>query len=259
MTSALRDAGYHPVAVVGRGRQTERAFARRIGSPFLTELPKDIDNIDFILTTLPTSKLAGYAKELARLPLPWKRLTFIHASGSFGIEPFVPLRERGAGVAAMHPYQTFPKKQKSVNLKGVTYGITGNRKGTIRARRIVRDIGGRALLLKESDRMLYHLSAILACTFVAADVDMAVRVLGSLGISRRDAERAVLVISGETIRNVKELGIRAAMTGPQTRGDRALIERHLRELRKRVPELAEAYRSVSEAIMKSMDRSIKKK
>jgi predicted short-subunit dehydrogenase-like oxidoreductase (DUF2520 family) len=107
--------------------------------------------------------------------------------------------------------------------------------------------------------MLYHLSAILACTFVAADIDMAVRVLKTLGVNERRALTAVLPIAKETIRNLSELGIRAAMTGPQTRGDETLIRCHLKELKKRLPELVKTYSTTSRFIMDRRTGPVKKK
>jgi predicted short-subunit dehydrogenase-like oxidoreductase (DUF2520 family) len=169
------------------------------------------------------------------------------------------LAKLGSAVAAMHPYQTFPKRQTAVNLRGITYGITGNRKGVALASRIARDLGGKSVMIREADRMLYHLSAILACTFVTADMEMAVRVLKKLGVAEKSALETVLAIAGETIRNVKELGIGAAMTGPQNRGDVSLIRRHIKELRKRLPELVKTYSTTSRFIMEQKAGPLKRK
>ena len=259
LTAALKEAKYQPVLIVGRGHKVEQSLARRIRSRALTNFPKHIENIDFILLTLPTSKLAGYVKEFAAKPFLWQKMVIIHASGSLGSEILAPLAKLGAGVAAMHPYQTFPKRQSRVNLQGITFGITGNRRGAALARRLASDLGARAVTIREKDRMLYHLSAILACTFVAADIEMATMVLKSLGISEQRALATALPIAAETIRNIKELGIRAAMTGPQTRGDKALIRRHLNELKERLPELAKTYSTTSRFILDQRTGPLKTK
>ena len=258
LTLTLKQEGHKPLILVGRGRPIERQFARRVQAKFAIRLPQDIDNIDFVLTTLPSSALSKYATVLATERRQWDKLTFIHASGSYGIEPFESLKRLGAGVAAMHPYQTFPKTQRLVRLRGITYGITGNRKGLSMARQVVKALGGRPIMIREADRLLYHLSAILACTFVAADIDMAVRVLKALGVNERRALETALPIAEETIRNIRELGIRAAMTGPQTRGDEALIRRHLKALRERLPELVKPYSTTSRFIMDQGKKSVKK-
>lgn len=249
LTPALAKAGYQPVLLVGRGRAKERELAKKVKAKLTHELPDNIDNIDFILVTIPTTKLAIYAKELAKRELPWSKLTFIHAAGPYGIAPFKPLAELGARVAGMHPYQTFPKRQRSVTLDGITYGITGDRRGAALARRIARDLGGRPVMVKEEDRALYHLSAVIACGFTAANLEMADSILERIGITKTSRERATRAIAEETIRNVTALGTRAAMTGPAARGDIQGVERHVRELKKRMPELADLYRAMSEYIL----------
>jgi predicted short-subunit dehydrogenase-like oxidoreductase (DUF2520 family) len=259
LTIALKKAGYKPVLLVGRGKTTERSLAKKLGTRLVSSLPEDIENVDFILLTVQTSLVAWYARDIAGRSLPWKKLTFIHTAGSLGIEPLLPLAARGAEVAAMHPYQTFPKGRSGVNLRGVYYGITGKGKGGALAKRVARDLGGHPFVFREEDRMLYHLSAILACTFVAADIEMATEVLKFLGWPEQRALAATSLIAEETIRNLKELGFRAAMTGPQTRGDRRLIRRHLKELHGRLPEFESMYRIVSEAIMQESGALTKKK
>ncbi len=249
LTPALAKAGYQPVLLVGRGRAKERELAKKVKAKLAHELPDNIDNIDFILVTIPTAKLAIYAKELAKRELSWSKLTFIHAAGPYGVAPLEPLAELGAGVAGMHPYQTFPKRQRSVTLDGITYGITGDRRGAALARRIARDLGGYPVMVKEEDRILYHLSAVMACGFTAANLEMADSILERIGIAKTSRERATRAIAEETIRNVTALGTRAAMTGPAARGDIPGVERHVRELKRRMPELADLYRAMSEYIL----------
>lgn len=249
LTPALAKAGYQPVLLVGRGKAKERELARRLRVRLVADIPDDIDNVDFIFVTIPTAELTEYAKELAKRELPWAKLTIIHAAGQFGITPFKPLADLGAGVAGMHPYQTFPKRQRSVTLSGITYGITGDRRGATLARRIALDLGGHPVMVKEKDRVLYHLSAVIACGFTAANLEIADSILGRIGITKTSRERATRAIAEETIRNVTALGTRAAMTGPAARGDIQGVERHVRELKKRMPELADLYRAMSEYIL----------
>ncbi len=249
LTSALCKAGYRPVLLVGRERKRDRELAKQAKAALVYEIPDSIDNIDFILVTIPTAKLAEYAAELAKRDLPCDGVTFIHAAGPYGIAPFKPLAERGAGVAGMHPYQTFPKRQRATTLDGITYGITGDRRGAALARRIARDLGGRPVTIKEEDRVLYHLSAVVACGFTAANLEMADSILAQIGLARTSRERATRAIAEETIRNVTTLGTRAAMTGPAARGDIRGVERHVRALKQRMPELAELYQAMSDYIL----------
>jgi predicted short-subunit dehydrogenase-like oxidoreductase (DUF2520 family) len=133
---------------------------------------------------------------------------------------------------------------------GVTFGVSGDPRAVRAANRLTRALGGRPLRLREEDRILYHLSAVLACGFVAADLLLAVRVLKRIGVSEKRALEAVLPIASQTLKNIAELGSARALTGPAIRGDATTIKKHLRALRKLDPELARVYASVSRHLLK---------
>ena len=104
-------------------------------------------------------------------------------------------------------------------------------------------------MVSGQQRVLYHLAAVLSCGMVSANLLMAQQVLCSLGISERRALEAILPILAETLRNIKELGIRDSMTGPAVRGDRDTIRHHLRELKKLDPGLAKVYNEMSKWVL----------
>ncbi len=251
LARALAQAGAARLTLVGIGRQRERQWAAQQAGRYIVGLNNLSDDIDIIVLAIDDRVMGSVAAKLSRLALPWKRISVLHTSGSLGSEVLKPLAAGGAGVAAWHPFQTFPARARNVPLAGITFGITGNRRGVSAATRLTALLGGRPLKIGEADRVLYHLSAVLACGFVAADLQAAVAVLKSLGISEKRALDTVLPIATSTLSNIRELGIEAAQTGPAVRGDVATMRKHRKALRERAPELETLYRALTDYVLKT--------
>lgn len=250
LTRALVKADYRLLTVIGLDTAQDRRFARALGvkwSDSLSQLPAETG---LIIAAVPDSQLRKVAAGLARQKLPWKKIAVLHTAGALGAEVFTRLEGLGAGVGACHPFMTFPPKGRPPRLEGVTFGIDGNAAGLRAAQRLVRSLHGKPLEVSGQQRVLYHLAAVLACGMVAANLLMAQQVLSSLGMSEKRALEAIIPISAGTINNIKELGVRAAMTGPAVRGDTTTIRRHLQQLQKLDPELAKVYREISKWVSK---------
>jgi predicted short-subunit dehydrogenase-like oxidoreductase (DUF2520 family) len=251
LARALDASGAARLTLVGIGRQRERALAARLSADYVARLSGISDNIDIIVLAVEDRSLGAVVKELASLPLAWRRVSVLHTSGFQGSGVLERLAAQGAGVAAWHPYQTFPPRAQNVPLAGITFGITGNRRGISAAKRLTQALGGRPLTIREADRVLYHLSAVLACGFVAADLQAAMAVLKSLGIPEKRALETVLPIAASTLSNIRELGIEAAQTGPAVRGDVATIRKHKQALAAGDKDLARLYAAVTDYIQRT--------
>jgi predicted short-subunit dehydrogenase-like oxidoreductase (DUF2520 family) len=260
LARAMNGHGYKAISVMGIEPASGRRFAREIGakwSLFPGQVPPETG---LILIAVPDSEIKSVAHALSEQDLPWNKLTILHVSGAVGAEALDELEQLGAGVGACHPFMTFPQYGRhnpprlpssgARNVfEGVTFGIDGNEHGLRKARKLVRSLGGKPLVISGQQRVLYHLAAVLSCGMISANLLMAQQVLCSLGISERRALDAILPISVETLRNIKELGIRDSMTGPAVRGDTATIRRHLRELKKLDPGLAKVYNEMSKWVI----------
>jgi predicted short-subunit dehydrogenase-like oxidoreductase (DUF2520 family) len=262
LARAFTHAGFRQLTLVGRGRTGKQASARALKARYLPDLRCLVQDHGFIVICVTDSQLSSVSRQLARLKTSWSRLTVLHTSGVLGSDVLKPLASKGASVAAWHPYQTFPKvsvrragsqalpESGAGRFLGVTFGISGEPRAVRAAGRLARALGGKPLRLREEDRVLYHLSAVLSCGFVAADLLLAVRVLKSIGLSDKRALETVLPIASQTLKNVAELGPSRALTGPAVRGDKETIRKHLRALTKLDPELARVYASVSRHLLK---------
>ncbi len=233
------------------GRPRDRSFASRLKARLGTQIAEISQGSRVIIIAVPTGEVESVIDELARLQLNWKKTAVFHCAGALGQSVLKPLARKGAAVAACHPYQTFPRgASKIVNLNGTSFGITGNRGGVVAAKKMVHALGGIPLLIPEKARVAYHASAVIACSQLAADLTASVKILKSLGLSEKEAESAALAIASETVQNIRELGLRTALTGPAVRGDTDLIRLQTQALYKIDPDISQAYGLMSRWVMK---------
>jgi predicted short-subunit dehydrogenase-like oxidoreductase (DUF2520 family) len=65
------------------------------------------------------------------------------------------------------------------------------------------------------------------------------------GFTRREAARALLPLTRQTLDNFERIGPRAAWTGPMSRGDFLTVQRHADALSSFPPEYQNAYKVLS--------------
>lgn len=243
-----------PLILVGHGKPSGRTLAKALHAAYYSDIKELRLSGGIVWLCVPTSRIAEAAAELAAVDLPWKRICVFHASGSSGADVLKRLADRGAGIAACHPYQTFPKRATGIEINGILWGLDGNSRGLRAARTLTRRLGGVPVVIPGPQRAAYHASAVMACTFIGANLRMAISTLGELGVKPALARQAVLAIAAETLRQVGELGVDAALTGPATRGDKKLVRKHVDALKKLDGDSAKVYAAISGYIVKTRSR-----
>jgi predicted short-subunit dehydrogenase-like oxidoreductase (DUF2520 family) len=155
------------------------------------------------------------------------------------------LRKRGASTASFHPVQSFPRKTTPPgHFRGISFGLEGDRNALALARTFVRQLGGRALVIPEGAKPLYHAAFGFASNFLVVLLDAATRLLEEAHIPEDKAARMLFPLLQGTLHNVKELDTAAALSGPLVRGDVASVRAHLKAL-ERWPRYADVYRKIS--------------
>jgi predicted short-subunit dehydrogenase-like oxidoreductase (DUF2520 family) len=232
LTCRRKESAAESRAVIGQGRaMTENAAAARLGQ--------------VIFLCLPDDELPRIASRLAGSRVEWRGKTVFHTSGLLPARVLEPIQKRGAAVASFHPAQAFPnKKTPPSHFRGVSFGLEGDRKGLELAKRLVHDLGGRAVIIPEDGKPFYHAALSFAGNFFVVLLDAAAELMSQAGIPRRRAARILFPLLQGTLRNVNKLDTVESLTGPLVRGDTASVEAHLTAL-KRLPRYAKAYRELS--------------
>ena len=242
----LHRRGWEFGAVVTRSIRTARAAVHAIGAGRPTDhLTPQVAAADVVLIATPDEAIRPVAEELAQIGgAEWRGKIVLHTSGVLDSSVLEPLARAAAATGSLHPMQTF-SGQNMPELAGITFGVEGSAAALKVARKMVREMGGVAVRLSGANKAAYHAAGTFACGRVLALVEAATRLLMAHGFTRRQAARALLPMTRQTLDNFERLGPRAAWTGPVARGDYATVERHVQALADFPCELFEAYASGS--------------
>jgi len=173
---------------------------------------------------------------------PWSGKVVLHTCGSLSSEVLAPLRQQGAAVGSLHPFQTVPSPEAGVrNLRGCYWGIEGDEAALRVARRWVKLLGGQAFLVRPDRKILYHAAAFLVCPTVVTLMERSARLLQESGVPERISRPMLAAFVAETAGNFSALGPRQSLTGPVARGDWQTVKRHLAALRRLAPEVVPVY------------------
>jgi predicted short-subunit dehydrogenase-like oxidoreductase (DUF2520 family) len=142
--------------------------------------------------------------------------------------------------------QTFSSVRAALdNMPGSAFAVEADEPLLGILKGIVGDLGGRWVELRAQDRVLYHVSGVLASNYLVTLLALAAGLWEEFGIERKEGLEALLPLVRGTLHNVEENGIPASLTGPIARGDVGTIEKHLRELAERRPDLVTFYRELA--------------
>ncbi len=229
---ALVRCGYDLKALSCRSLRSARESARIAGAGRpLTDIVKAAGDSSLVFLAVTDAALPEVAAALAASRLDWKKRTVFHTSGLVPARVLEPLARAGAHTATFHPAQTFARKEADPGLfRGIFYGLEGDPAAIKTALGIVGRLGGAALILNESDKALYHAACVVCSAGGTALFDAASRLLAGMGLDVGDAAQVLMPLAERTLRNVKELGAPAALTGPISRGDARAVRAHIKAL-----------------------------
>jgi len=242
----LRELGWKIGVVVTSNQPSARKAVRSIGAGHgYAQLTRQVLTTQVILITTPDRELAQVADELARIggeELQGKIV--LHTSGAVSSAVLEPVARCGAATGSMHPLQTF-SGVGIPPLDGKVFAIEGE-SGAVRvARQIARSLGAIPVHIEGARKPLYHGAGAMAAGSVLALMEAATRLMVSAGMKRREAVRALLPLTRQVLDNFERLGPRAAWTGPLSRGDFAVVAKHLQAMQDFSPEFPEAYSAVN--------------
>ncbi len=242
----LHELGWRIGAVVTRSQATARAAVRAMGDgrPH-AGLTRQVLAADVILITTPDETIHSAAVQLAGMGgEEWRGKVVLHTSGALDRKVLAPLARCGAATGSLHPLQTFTGRG-APQLEGVVFAMEGTRTAVRRARRIAQQLGGVPVVLDGRSKPAYHAAGALVAGHVLGVVEAAARILMALGFKRRQAVRALLPLTRQTLQNFERLGPRVSWTGPVSRADYATVARHVAALRRFPREYGAAYKALT--------------
>jgi predicted short-subunit dehydrogenase-like oxidoreductase (DUF2520 family) len=253
LAAKLTRAGV-PVAGL-HGRQTDlselaSALSGVLGSS--GEYPEAITQAEAVIISVRDSRIAEVTKKLVSEKRLRPNQVLLHTSGNrSSTEMLGAARSHVKGIGTLHPLIAVTEAPGTLeNLRGATFGIEGDEAATRVATRLVKAMGGRPLPLTAEKMPLYHAAAVMASNYVVALADLARSMLVSAGVPEKDALPALLPLMTSAVRNLVEVGLPSAMTGPVVRGDVDSVERHIGALEAQSPETLDLYRRLGREVLR---------
>jgi len=242
----FRELGWKIGAVVTRSKESAQKAVRFIGGGKAHGvLVREILASRVILIAVPDDAVAEAAVELARIGAEELHDKIVlHTSGALDSSVLSELKRFGGSVGEMHPLQTFSGVGVPF-LEGRIFAIGGDPVAIRTARQMVRSLGGSPVRIREGKKTLYHAAAVMAAGQSLALQEAATQLLVSIGMSRREAVRALLPLTRQVLDNYERLGPRAAWTGPLSRGDYEVVAAHAEALLHAPQEFQETYENLN--------------
>lgn len=202
------------------------------GVTSLAELPTDAD---FYLIAVNDDAVAKVAAAMPRVAG-----TVMHTSGSVPASVLAPASQ---SYGVFYPLQTF-SRNADVDISRVPFFTEGSDEATLgRIDSLARTLSDHVYHADSQKRSVLHVAAVMACNFANVLWDCAADILSGAGYPLTVFEPLLEV----TLSKAMSAGPRQAQTGPAKRGDKAVIDSHIKAL---PPELKPIYRLLTDEIIR---------
>jgi predicted short-subunit dehydrogenase-like oxidoreductase (DUF2520 family) len=241
---ALHRAGWPVVAVGSRDDARRERFKQLVPTVrAFAEYEPVLDEAELIILAVPDDAIGPLAGEL-RL---YGGQALVHTSGVLGAEALEPAQAAGTQVGSFHPLVAFADTERAIaSLNGATVAIEGDDQLAALLAEMAQALGATAVRLAPGSKAAYHAAAVLSAGGFVALLDAIAELGAAAGL---DEDGSLAIYGGlieQTLGNAKALGIRAALTGPMTRGDVGTLARHLEALGRLAPDVLPLYRAAAE-------------
>ena len=236
---ALTRAGWPVHAVASRDAGRREKFRALVeGSRGFAEATALIEEVELIIVAVPDDAVAALAGGLRM----YSGQAMVHTSGILEAAVLAPAMAAGTQIGSFHPLVAFADTERAVAaLHGATIAIEGDDQLAGLLAEMAEAIGGTPVRLAAGAKAAYHAAAVLAAGGFVALLD-AIAELGRVaGLDEQGSLAVYGPLVEQTLGNARALGIRAALTGPMTRGDAGTLAAHLAALREHAPDVLELY------------------
>jgi len=233
---AFYAAGYSIIEVCSRSEARAIPLADTLNARFVKDVSLLENNADVYLFCISEEDL----KRLPKLDHLQGKL-LCHTSGSTSMDVLSGLT---TSYGVFYPLQTFSLAE-SINLVGIPILIEAKKPDELATlNEMAKNISGDARVTTGPERLIIHLSAVIACNFTNYLYWRAEELLNRHGL----AFELLHPLITETARKATHMSPKLAQTGPAVRGDLDILQRH-KELLASDPEILKIYTRISKELM----------
>ncbi len=239
----LKERGYSIVGIASRTLSSAQKAREFIGEgDATTDLGATAQKAEVVFITTSDRAIEEVCNKIASEGGFNPGATVFHTCGALSSEILSSAKDSGAHVASLHPLQSLADIHEAIkNIPGSYFCLEGDDAALLIARKIVDLLKGKEITIQVDMKPLYHAGASVASNFLVATIRFALELFEVAGVMRKDSLNALMPLIKGTVRNIEDLHIPSALTGPISRGDVGVIEDHLRAMSKVIPETIRLY------------------
>ncbi len=196
-----------------------------------------------ILVCVPETTLAGAVAMLGAAQIDWTGKTVLLCESAATSRALESLRGRGAAAGSVAPIEG----------SGQRFLVEGDTAAIRQARRLVAELGGKAVEFDTSRMALYDAGRTFATSLLTPLIAACVECLATAGRDNASAARIAEALLRKTLRAYLQSG-RKSWNGPLAFGDEGEVRRQLAVLCENRPLLARYYRRAAVSALEYFDR-----
>ena len=249
---AISRSGWPVAAVSSRDEDRRERFRSLVpGARVFVDPLAVVDEAELVILAIPDDAIPVVAASV-RL---YSGQVLIHTSGLLGAEVLEPARSAGSQIGAFHPMVSFTADMEAAveALHGSTIALDGDDRALGLLADLAEAVGGVPVRLPPGSKPAYHAAAVLASGGLIALLDAVVALGAVAGLDERGSLAVYGRLMEGTLANARKSGVRAALTGPITRGDAGTLRAHLDALDRFAPDVVALYLAAAEREIKLAD------
>lgn len=248
----LKERGYSIAGIASRTLASAQRAQEFIGEgEATTDLGATAQKAEIVFITTSDRAIEEVCKKIASEGGFNPGASVFHTCGALSSEILSSAKYKGAYVASLHPLQSLADIQEAIkNIPGSYFCLEGDEAALAVAKKIVGSLGGKEITIEVEKKPLYHAGASVASNFLVATIRFALELFEAAGISRKDSLNALMPLIKGTVRNIENLRIPSALTGPISRGDIEVIEDHIKAISEERPETIGLYTELGKYTVK---------
>lgn len=233
---SLKERNVEILQVFSRTEESATALGEKLNAEYTTAAGEIREGADFYIYSLKDDALE---EVIGRVNA--NSGIHIHTAGSVDMDVF---KGKKARYGVMYPMQTF-SKQKKVDFSKIPIFIEGSdRNAVAEIRHLSEALSDSVTECDSQQRMTLHLGAVFCCNYSNYMCSVTEKLLNDKGLDFS----VMLPLIDETIGKLHTLSPKDAQTGPASREDYGVMEKHVNALAE-YPEYRELYKKIAEGII----------
>jgi len=230
LASALVKCGFNIEIIISQTLRSAHTLADKLSvKKFSIDLSSLSNKTNLVFICVPDDKIKKVSEKISTLKLQFRKIIFVHTSGSKTSDELVSLKQKGALTASFHLMQTFPSK-KIVDLKS-TFTAIESKSVSVQNEllQLAYSLSLNPMVISSRDKILYHIGGVFAANFLAANFLSAQKIFP--GKLKKQLSQILIPISESTLSNISKYSPSNSISGPIDRGDLMTIKNHVDTLK----------------------------